>query len=58
MASGSSMRTIIVDGQQRQLPGFLIDGWNFIRLKDLDYKFDLAGVTYNTTKKMPEVQTK
>jgi len=58
MATGSTLRTIIVDGKQRQLPGMLIDGWNFIRLKDLDYKFDLAGVTYNTSKKMPEVKTK
>lgn len=58
LPSGTVMRTMIVDGKTRQLPGMLIDGWNFVRLKDIDFKFNLADVSYDYDKKLPVVKKK
>lgn len=55
---GSTELDVLVDGKQRQIRAINVDGYNFIELWDLYYKLNVAEVSYNSKKKMPEIKTK
>lgn len=57
ISEGTELTTMIVDKKERQLAAIKIDGNNYIKLKDLYYKLNVAKVTYNENKKLPEIVT-
>lgn len=54
--SGTSLITIIYNGKERHLTAKIIDDNTFIKLRDIDWKFNFADVDYNKNKKLPEVK--